>query len=432
MPGPAGGANSAGGNEEGNFILIGVVVAVLFFGVPIFYALHRGGINELLFLVAQFELLMTAAPLWSHDGSILWGYLLHTPPASVSWVKMHAILDIAGSYFRFLLAPVLIGLSWWFYRRVGWIEKYTRSFNMQSLLQRNANFVSCLIPVARRKKGWISKEPTATGPWRVSESPMLFALRNRIIRDRQDRVIPESHCYQPDGMPRSVPNVPEGGFVYSDKHAKEVFISRMGPQVPAGLRAFRQMPAYYRGLAGAFCAFGLGKREEGQAILDAMSKSFVEEEALAVQDANGVAGHFPLNISTAEAWLARALKPRSDEEGGTEADMARYVQKKIANHQSFLYVWLGALLEAARFNGGVLPAYEFLWLRPSNRELWYFLTSLGGNSVHTEGAAPWAHYRAENVLGKSILYTAAVDEAVKALKKAIDDEGWFELGEVRK
>lgn len=419
----AGGAGSH--DSENNAILIGVVVAALFFGIPLFYAWHRGSINQILFWVAQFELLAVAAPWWSHTGGELWNFLTHSRPQAVSWQQMETILTIAGGYFRFLLVPLLLLSAWLFYRRVGWIEKYTRIFTMESLLDRNARIVPSLLPVARRKRR-ISEEPTGSGPWRVAESPMLFALRHQIIVDREEKPVLESWCYGQDGMPRGVPKIPDGGMVFLDRRAKEVLVSRMGPPAPTNLRAFRQLPAYYRGLAGAFCAFGLGKREEGQQILDAMSVSFSEKEALKAQDAHGVAGHFPINISTADAWVIRALKPRPDEENSTEADLSRQIQRAIAKHESFLYVWLGALLEVARFNGGVLPAYEFLWLRPTNRELWYFLTSLGGNSVFTEGAAAWDHYRAEDVGGKTILYTAFVDESVKALKGAIMDEGWFD------
>jgi hypothetical protein len=402
-----------------------VVLAVLVIGVPLFYADHKGGINEVIYWVSRAELFPF---IWTfHDASVVWRFMDTHPPQTITFHQAKLVLSIAGSYARWIVAPAMVASGVLFYHVHGWIEKYNRTFTMKTLLVRNAEFVYCLRPVARRKQGWLLDEPTGTGPWRVAESPMLFALRHEMISNESGAAVPENWCYQKNGLPRSVPNVPQGGYRFNEKKANQVFISRIGPPVPNGMRDFtNRYPAYMRGLAGAFCAFGLGQRDEGQRILDAMSESFDEAIAVAAWDRNEVAGHFPINILTAEAWMTRALKRRPLDASDSEANLARYVQKTTDLHKSFLYVWLGAMLDAARFNGGVLPSHEFLWLRPTNRELWYFLNSMGGNSVHSEGAAAWAHYRAETVLGKPILYTAVVDAASGGLRKAIGDEGWFE------
>lgn len=422
--GAQGGGGSGGGGGEDIAMMVLIVAIVIIIGVPLFYEAHKGGINSVIYLISKIELL----PFFRFFGNarIAWNFMQVNPPSTVSFDQAKAVLSIAGSYARWIIAPMIIGGGILFYHVHGWIEKYNRTFNMKSLLVRNAQFVGCLHPVAFRKKGWLLDEPTGTGPWRVAESPMRFALKHQLIIGDEDKPVPENWCYQDNGLPRSVTNVPQDGYRFNEKKANTVFVNRIGPPVPNSLRDFYQYPAYMRGLAGAFCAFGLGHRDEGQRILDAMSESFSEEAAMAAWDEHQVAGHFPINLLTAEAWLKRALKNRPMDASDSESNLARYVQKTSNLHKSFLYVWLGGLLDAARFNGGVLPSHEFLWLRPTNRELWYFLNSMGGNSVHTEGAAAWAHYRAETVLGKPILYTAVVDAATSGLKKAIKDEGWFD------
>jgi intracellular multiplication protein IcmP len=66
-------------------------------------------------------------------------------------------------------------------------------------------------------------------------------------------------------------------------------------------------------------------------------------------------------------------------------------------------------------------------MRPACRPLWYFLNAVGGNTVSAEGAAPWAHWNAEKVLGDRIT-EPVVDSASMALRQAIDDEGWLDMG----
>lgn len=446
MAGKQSGSSSGGSGGGGEDVaLMGLVLlAILLIGGPIFYAAHKGGINGVIYGISRTEIFPFIYLFPSAD--MVWRFMDANPPQTVSFAQAKMILSISGGYARWIVAPLLIISGWMFYRTYGWIEKYTRQFTMKTLLERNANFSPCLRPVARRyvtvqrtiffglirfnqkKKRYISDESTGTGPWRVAESPMLFALRKKVITDENNAIVPEQWCYQKNGLPRSVPEVPRGGYRFNAKVANQAFIQRIGPPAPNDLRDFqRRYPAYVRGLAGAFCAFGLGERDAGQRILDAMSDSFNEDAAIQAWNDQEAAGHFPINILTAESWLSRALKTRPSDASDSEADLARYFQRRTQAHKSFLYVWLGSMLEAARYNGGVLPALEFLWLRPTNRELWYFLSSLGGNAALSEGGAAWAHYRAEEVLGKPILYTAVVDEASSALRKAISVENWFDL-----
>ncbi len=431
----AGKAGSGGGGEESTWIALGAIVFLaFFFGVPAVYYAHKDGVNTFLLTVAKVEL-SPFALVFPRAREAL-DILNSRPGDSFTWPQVHMALTIAGEYFRWMVVPLMLGSAFVFYKSYGWAEGFRRSFNMKSLLKHNAKRFHLLAPVAFRKGGSLLDEPTSKGPWRVAESPMLFALRNGIITYRhpveggagENLPVPEKWCYQDNGLPRGRPHVPEGGYLFDMKRAVDVFSAadRMGP--PFDVRMFKECryPLYIRGLTGAFCALALGHRKAGESILDAMSTSFVEEQAIATHNKNGVPQRdFPLNILNADAWIQRALKSRPADASTSEDNLQSQLMAVLSRHDAFLTTWIAALLETARTHAGSVPPSEFIWLRPANRPLWYFLNSLGGNSCHTEGAGPWSHYRAENVLKRTIP-TAVVDYSTRALQTAIEHEGWFD------
>lgn len=417
------------GGGDSSDELIGIMVAaavglaLLGFWAWRFYGDYKSGINTLFIWIVQGELLPFLP--FSHTADLIFFKLKTTPPEAFTFKQMWAALSIGGSYFRWLAIPLIALVTWMRWRQISWIEKYRRAFTMKTLVDHNAEFFPALLPVVNHGKSLLD-EPPADGPWRIAESPMLFALRHGMITTAGGETVPVSWCYQKSGLPRTIPEVPEGGFHFQPKIAEKVLLERMGPAAPSGRNGLAMLPRYQKGLAGAFCAFALGYRKEGLLILNAMSKSFNETEAVKSQNDRGVPGDFPINILSAESYVIRALKPRPADASGTEDNLAARVRAKVALHDAFLYGWLAALLEAAREKGGTLPPQMFLWLRPANRELWYFLNSLGGNACHTEGVAFWSHYTAENVLKRSIP-TPVVQYGITALKVGIEKENWFNI-----
>ncbi|OGV46995.1 MAG: phosphoesterase [Legionellales bacterium RIFCSPHIGHO2_12_FULL_42_9] len=94
------------------------------------------------------------------------------------------------------------------------------------------------------------------------------------------------------------------------------------------------------------------------------------------------------------------------------------VQKVISRH-AYLLTVIASLLEAARADG-VVPSAEFLWLKFVDRRLWYMLNCVGRQTPFAEVSGPFAHWRAEKVLGRRSL-VPMIDEAIKALEIAIKD-----------
>lgn len=414
---------TGGDGEMGIVLMVTALVLGVFFGAAYLYHHHTALINSIAEIISRFQLFLFMP--FSPTAQKVWEVMNTHPPESLTWDQEAALLSISGSYFRWVAAPLIMLMGYVVYRNLGKIEMFQRQFQMKSLLIHNANHFAALRPVAFRKR-LITEEPSSTGPWRVMESPMLFALRQGIILDAEKKQVKEEVCFTSSGLPRVNVTPPAGGFYFDDARAIEVFTGRMGPKFP-GIAGLKDQPRWMRGLIGAFCAIAIGQKEQGSAILDAMSTSFDEDLAVASQNENGVPGDFDLDIADADEWIKRTFRKRDINETDVESDLAAATKSKLANNSLWLYVWLGVLLRTARLHGGSTPPNEFIWLRPANRELWYFLTAIGGNTVSPEGNAPWSHLLAEEVLGSAIP-VPQVEEAASALRRAIDAEGWFDLG----
>ncbi len=80
---------------------------------------------------------------------------------------------------------------------------------------------------------------------------------------------------------------------------------------------------------------------------------------------------------------------------------------------------MASLLEGAR-QDGVVPSSEFLWLKPTDRRLWYMCNCVGRQTPYAEVAGPFAHWKAEKSMGRGSR-APMIDEAIKALEIAIKE-----------
>src|SRR3990167_5406800 len=85
--------------------------------------------------------------------------------------------------------------------------------------------------------------------------------------------------------------------------------------------------------------------------------------------------------------------------------------------QPYFLTVMASLIEAAR-DDGVVPCSEFLWLKPTDRRLWYMLNCVGRQTPFSEVGGPFAHWKAEHSLGRPSL-VPMIDEAIRALEIAI-------------
>ncbi len=93
--------------------------------------------------------------------------------------------------------------------------------------------------------------------------------------------------------------------------------------------------------------------------------------------------------------------------------------KQVVETHAYLFTVMAEMLRAAR-SDGVQATADFLWLKPIDRRLWYVLNTVGRQTPFAEVAGPYAHWIAENQIGRRLLLPM-VEEATNALENALKD-----------
>ncbi len=291
---------------------------------------------------------------------------------------MHKVLRYTGSWIRwpFALLLVLFGVAAIFMGRVGGL---VRRFNMESLLENNAESFPCLRPVVGRGKYLLSPESHDSGLWRIARTPEQ-ALKN--------------------GLPSTA--LPAWGHARLDEGKAGVVLTA---QLGKPFEGYEGLSSCRRALAAAFLAYADGNKKGCIALLDAVSLSYAEENGQAscplLEDGNFVG-------KLKKEWDCRS---------------SILHEKSLSSHAAYELPWFMALLYRAR-QKGVLASSQFLWLRPLDRPLWYALNQCGGRAAWAEGFAAWAHYQAEEKAGKA-LSEPHVQPAVASLRQSLAAQGWL-------
>ena len=96
------------------------------------------------------------------------------------------------------------------------------------------------------------------------------------------------------------------------------------------------------------------------------------------------------------------------------------ITQRIAAEHAYRTTAILGVLKWARTMGGVLASAQFLWLRATDRGLWYPLNNLGRRSFHVEGSGAMAHFMAEQN-AKKPLPIPRVDTAITAINQFLSD-----------
>ena len=384
-------------NQENTWLVIFVAVMVLVFVlIPSWYASRAGAINAPLLALAKLQLKMFVP--FSAEAQKAWEHINGLDPAALTWERMSAILSYTGKWIRWPLA-LFLGLLGTAAVFMGRVNKLIRRLNMESLLRHNAESFACLQPIVGRGKALLDPASYDAGNWRIARSPLQFAVEHGLLKDDA------GNAFAPDQVLRR-------GLGYADALAwgrarldeaktLDVLRSQLGPVY----NGFSVLSPCRKALAAAFLAYAGGDKKESVALLDALSRSYTENDGL------------PACPVLESADFQKRLDAALDKHKGI------LTGKAVARHSSFELVQLMALLTRAR-KKGVLASSQFLFLRPLDRPLWYALHQCGGRAAWAEGFAAWAHYAAEEKAG-SALADPKLGQAVKALRDALAAQGWL-------
>jgi intracellular multiplication protein IcmP len=189
--------------------------------------------------------------------------------------------------------------------------------------------------------------------------------------------------------------IPVTNGVADRETTRRAFLLQLGPR----WNGIEGQPDHVRALFAAFALKGVQRREESDNLLGQISLCWTPK------------GGFAL---TSEL-ISEINKLLGDAEiGGKAID--------IAAQSAYRTTAMLNVLRWARMMGGVLAPAQFLWLRGTDRPLWYALNNLGRRSFHTEGAGALAHFMAEQN-AKKPLPIPRIDTAIVTLNQYLAESG---------
>lgn len=349
-------------------------------------------------------------------------------PASLTLSDMNSILNRAGRWYAWLIAPFGAWLIWKGAKSSA-RENYRRKLNMEGLLKNNVKLYPCIAPILNWGNSLL-KEKNDSGPWMTARQPIQFVAQTGLLaNDETDEIIKakdllsEAFIANPDSP--VIAGAIKAKFLRSK--AETEFKKQFSPQ----FQGLNKLPPYLYALCAAFLLFGSGKKKEGQKILDNMSISFRPP-----QKAEKAKWSFKPPFYTAAkrekkgySISSQVSVPKKELE---KLFSSETVQLFVRPHNRYRDHVILALYAYAR-KKGVIATSEFIWLRPVNRKLFYLLNNYGRRTAWVEIAGPFAHYQAEEILGNHSRdfqgtdippEDKLVETAVNALELAMYEEGW--------
>jgi intracellular multiplication protein IcmP len=291
-------------------------------------------------------------------------------PGAVNWGDMLEITTRVGEYTRYPVIACLAFLALYLYR-ANVILKFKKTHSMNSLkAQEQANW-PCIIPAVTEQN--LVGLDVNKGVWSMAMTPVEFARKNQLLR-KEDALLDNP-------MPGQEMTA---GIRRGD--AKRVFTLQLGPYWDG----FENCTPQARALGAVFMARMCRDREAATLILATLDKTSADGRP-----------DYSVALPTIKKY-----------------ENTEMVQAIVQRHAYQLTV-IGALLLASR-DDGVVPSAEFLWLKPVDRRLWYMLNTMGRQTAYSEVGGPFAHLRAEQVMGRRSL-APMIDEAIKALEVAVKE-----------
>jgi hypothetical protein len=279
---------------------------------------------------------------------LLWA---HAHPSKISWHDVAHYSTILGSYYRWLVIPLVAWLAWKNYTAVE-LRKARQSMNDAVISLKNR--YPWGLPWLWQKSGILTK--TGSGPFRLALRPWEWV-----------------HSLEKTGKTlvyKELPDSPET-IVLSDP---EPLREALATQLAHPMDDYAHWPIWFQALTTA-C---IPQARDGKD-----TESFARMARLARH-------YFGVQPKAGADYVPPALKKVPWPV--TEADLA-YLRTVAERHGFRETLFLG-LLAQARLRGLLPPAY-FTWLRAVDRGLWYAAQSLGRPRYFMEGAGIMAHYLAE-------------------------------------
>jgi intracellular multiplication protein IcmP len=294
------------------------------------------------------------------------------PREHVKLGDLWQVSALTGSYFRWVIGPVLIGLAFWVYASNPRLKRM-RMFDVHSLaLAEAVNWPRGSI--ANRVD--VSKLPLDKGPWALALTELEFVQKYKLLGPKGD---------------------------LNKARTAQILAHQLG-SVFVG---WQRMPPHRRALfaiftpriaAASFAVKTRSDRDKVKAML-AQSAKLLDQFGASANPSSGY-----VDYRNADAVAAMYAKHPAIQ--------------RICTRHGYETTLLVSLYDAAK-ELEPLPPADFLWLKRVDRGLWYPLNNLGMNHCyHVEAMGVMSHWEIEKALQRRIempMVEACVDGLEDAL-----------------
>lgn len=360
---------SGGGSGSDNSMAPVWITVLLFFTLYVIWRTAHQYIVSFVFklnlIQAEIIRLFVSSPKLENDI-----YLMQTlNPASVDWTQMVTLTTSVGDYTKYPFGVALIILAIWLYQS-NITLKFRRAHSMKTLRAQEQVNWPAIMPVVKHD---IVAEDVSKGPWAMALTPLEFAQKYNLLR-KDDALLDNSKPGE-----EMTAGIRKGD-------AKRVFTLQLGPY----WEGFNHCPPHVYALAAVCLARINRDRASASLILETLDKTCTEGKP--------------------NFLIARPILKKYEHHEDVQI---------ICSKHAYLLTVLASLLEAARLDG-VVPTAEFLWLKATDRRLWYMLNCIGRQTPFAEVGGPFAHWKAEKAMGRRSL-VPMIDEAIRALEIAVKE-----------
>lgn len=276
-----------------------------------------------------------------------------------------------GNYFKYPVLILFVILGIWSYYRNPQV-KFRKSYNTEGLLKEDVVDWPQTTPVVDLN---LIKDELDVGPWAAAQTPLWFARKHGLFQEVR------AESAEPILKHRA-----QYSIVLLPEKAYRVFCMQLGKP----WSGVENLNPHTKALFAIFVTRANGKLDEARAMLNQISRSSSTPK---------------LNFEGIEGLIKKYQGHQK-------------IQKIIQSHHYVLTV-MASMLRLAR-EDGVLSTSEFLWLKPTDRRLWYMLNSVGRQTPFVEVGGAFSHWLTELELGEKII-TPMVAEAVRGLELALKD-----------
>ena len=293
-------------------------------------------------------------------------------PADVPFPQLLSVSQEVGSYLRYPIILILIVLALIMYFSHINVQ-FKKRYDMHSLAEEERKNWPQISPVIKLD---LVKEDIDKGPWAMALSPMQFAKKYQLLHE--EKIIPS--------MTMAAKKHNQWTVNIKREAAHHVFVMQCGEY----WQGVHYLKPATKALFAVFAARANRDREGASKLLLQISESTTKGGL----DFSGVDGLLEKHIHT------------------------KLVQRVMHSHAYVLTVMASMLVLARK--DGVLASADFLWLKPTDRLLWFMLNSVGRQTAFAEVSGPFAHWNVEQAMGRRLM-VPMVEEAVNGLEAAIKD-----------